>query len=243
MPRPRLRDNRGRGPFELYPLGHFPNHTIISIAKWLSYYYALGKSDISGEDWGDIFAKAIDGDHLSRPVGLADVVYEGMAWSVKSVKVAKPFEQTRLRLISGRNSPDYSYNVTDPHEDIQHTGTMVLSIWNERVNIAKDHYEPLRTCVLVRNFNTFEFTLFENETIRYNTNDYEWRENIKGNLEGYDRASGQHCFTWQPHGSQFTIMCDVPQSALKFRIRRPPVFDFEDTLQRIGFDESWVTII
>jgi hypothetical protein len=28
---------------------------------------------------GDIFAKAISGDHLNRPVGLADVVLDGMA--------------------------------------------------------------------------------------------------------------------------------------------------------------------
>jgi hypothetical protein len=50
------------------------------------YNFAVGKSDISGEDWGDIFAKAVDGGHLSSPVGLADVVLEGQAWSVKSVR-------------------------------------------------------------------------------------------------------------------------------------------------------------
>ena len=56
---------------------------------------------------------------------------------------------------------------------------MVLSIWNERVNIAKERYEPLRTCALVRNFNTLEFALFETETVRYNTLDYLWSRKRK----------------------------------------------------------------
>lgn len=203
----------------------------------------MGKSDISGEDWGDIFAKAIGGEHLGKPIGLADVIYEGMAWSVKSVKEQNPLKKSKVRLISGRNSPDFSYNVADPHEDIQYTGAMVLSIWNERVNIAKERYEPLRTSVLVRNFNTLEFLLFEHETVRYDTMDFEWKENRKGNLEGYNIATGVHQFTWQPHGAQFTILCDVPPSAKKFRIKRPPVFDFDSTMAQIGFDQSWVTIL
>lgn len=243
MQRPRLRDNRGRGPFELYPLGEIPDNIAYNIAKWMTYHFTVGKSDISGEDWGDIFAKAVGGDHLDKPVGLADVILEGMAWSVKSVKLEKPFEQGRVRLISGRNSPDYSYGVSDPHEDIQHTGSMVLSIWNERVNIAKERYEPLRTCVLIRNFNALEFALFEHETLRYNTLNFEWRENKNGNLEGYDKATGIHRFTWQPHGAQFTIMYDVPPSAIKFRVKRPPVLDFDETMTQIGFEENWVTFM
>ena len=242
MQRPKLRDNQGKGPYELYPLGQVPDSVIVNIAKWMTYHFAVGKSDISGEDWGDIFAKSIEGEHLGKPVGLADVIYEGMAWSVKSVKVERPLTQTKIRLISGRNSPDFSYDVTDPHEDVQHTGSMVLSIWNERVNIAKERYEPLRTCALVRNFNTLEFALFETETVRYNTLDYKWRENKKGNLEGYNIATGIQ-FTWQPHGAQFTILCDIPPSAIKFAVKRPPVLDFNETMAQIGFDESWVTIL
>lgn len=243
MQRPKLKDNRGKGPYELYPLGQIPNDIIYNIAKWMTYHFAVGKADISGEDWGDIFAKAIEGEHLSRPVGLADVIYEGMAWSVKSVKARSPHNQRKIRLISGRNSPDFSYNVTDPHENIQYTGMMVLSIWNERVNIAKERYEPLRTSVLVRDFNTLEFVLFEQETLRYNTMDFEWRENNNGNLEGYNISTGTHQFTWQPHGAQFTILSDIPSSAIKFKVRRPPMIDFEETMVQIGFDESWVTIL
>jgi len=243
MQRPKLRDNKGKGPFELYPLGQIPDGVIYEIGKWMTYYFAIGKPDINGEDWGDIFARAISGEHLSKPVGLADVVYEGMAWSVKSVKNGSPHKAKKIRLISGRCSPDFSYGIADPHEDVQQTGTMVLSIWNERINIAKEAYEPLRTSVLVRNFNTLEFVLFEHETARYNTSDFEWRENKKGNFQGYHRITGEHLFTWQPHGSQFTILNDIPLSARKFKIKRPPVFDFDDTMSKICFDASWVTIL
>ncbi|MCL1913353.1 MAG: hypothetical protein FWG10_05660 [Eubacteriaceae bacterium] len=152
MQRPKLRDNRGKEPYELYPLGRIPQEVVHRIGKWAVYYFSVGKSDINGEDWGDIFAKSIEGEHLGSPLGLADVVYEGMAWSAKSIKLEKPHSATRARIISGRCSPDYSYGIANPHEDIQKTGDAVLSIYNERINIAKNVYEPLRTIVLIRNF-------------------------------------------------------------------------------------------
>jgi len=166
-----------------------------------------------------------------------------MAWSVKSIKLEKPLDAQHIRVISGRCSPDFSYGISDPHEDVQKTGTAVLGIWNERINIAKEKYEPLRTSILVRNFNTFEFLLFENEAERFVVKNYVWKENKNGNLEGYDTLSNKHIFTWQPHGSQFTILYDIPTSAKKFKIKRPPVLDFDKTMEQIGFDQSWVTIL
>lgn len=242
MQRPRLRDNRGREPYELYPLGQIPDEIIYNIAKWMTYYFSISRSDIDGEDWGNIFAKSIGGEHLGKPVGLADVIYEGMAWSVKSVKSRNPWKQNRVRLISGRNSIDYSFNVDNPHQDVQRTGDMVLSIWNERVNIARERYEPLRICVLVRDFLSLEFTIFENEVARYDVSDYEWKENKNGNFEGFHKSAHTHCFTWQPHGAQFTIVSEVPESARRFRVKRPPMLDFDDTMKQIGFDRNWVSI-
>ena len=179
---------------------------------------------------------------MSSPLGLADVVLDEGAWSVKSVKADSPHEARTIRVISGRNSPDYSYGITDPHEDPQRTGTAVLNIWNERVNIAVDEYASLRSAVLIRNVNALEFALFETETGRFVTGEYEWAVNKNGNLEGSERTTGKHKFTWQPHGSQFTIIYAVPSSAVRFQIRRPPVLDFNKTMEQIGFDESWVSI-
>lgn len=243
MQRPKLKDNRGKEPFELYPIGQIPKEVVYAISKWMTYYFSVGKSDITGEDWGDVFAKSIQGEHLNKPLGLADVIYEGMAWSVKSVKQPKPHDAKHIRVISGRCSPDYSYGITDPHEDVNRTGTAVLSIYNERINIAKEIYEPLRTNILIRNFNSMEFSLFEQETTRYNVKDYVWRKNRNGNIEGYNTLTNTHKFTWQPHGSQFTILYDIPLSATRFKVKRPPVLDFETTIAKIGFTESWVTIL
>jgi hypothetical protein len=243
MQRPKLRDNKARKVYELYPIGAVPDNIIKAIGKWMVYNFAVGKHDIDGEDWGDIFARAIEGEHLNSPIGLADVVLDGMAWSVKSVKHNNPHQAESARVISGRCSPDFSHGITDPHEDIALTGRAVLSIWNERVNVAKDKFEPLRSSLLLRNPNSMEFTLFEHELFRFNTNDYVWSVNKNGNLEGKEVKSNKHKFTWQPHGSQFTILYEIPQSAIKFKVKRPPILDFNNTMTQIGFDDSWVTIL
>lgn len=243
MQYPRLRDNKKRTGKDHYSLGEIPSAVIKDIGKWVAYSFAVGKSDINGEDWGDIFANAIEGEHLNSPLGLADVVKDGMAWSVKSVKQTKPFECGRVRIISGRCSPDYSYGINDPHVDIEATGRAVLGIWNERVNIAKDHYEPLRSSILIRNPNTLEFCIYEHEIHRFNTKDYRWQVNKNGNFNGYRISDDKHIFTWQPHGSQFTIIYDVSTSSIKFKVKRPPILDFEKTLDQIGFDDSWVIIM
>ena len=242
MQRPRLRDNKGKRQFELYPLGQIPPNMICKIGKCFTYQYLVGSKDLTGSMWGDVFAIGIGGTHLDSPLGLADVIYENQCWSTKTVKHNNPHAQGKVRVISGRCSPDYSYGITDPHEDIQKTGTSVLSIYNERINIAKDKYEPLRAVVLIRNFETLEFALFEHDVYRYVTSEYEWRSNKNGNLEGFD-ATNRHCFTWQPHGAQFTVLYDVPTSVIKFSVKQPPVLDFQKTLDQVGFDESWVTII
>ncbi len=38
---------------------------------------------MTGDDWGNIFANAIEGEHLSSPLGIADVVKDKTAWSMK----------------------------------------------------------------------------------------------------------------------------------------------------------------
>lgn len=84
---------------------------------------------------------------------------------------------------------------------------------------------------------------FEEETHRYAVNAFQWKENKNGNLIGYDSATGKMCFTWQPHGSQFTIHTKVPANAVKFKIRQPPILDVEKTLNQIKYDDSWVEIL
>ncbi len=243
---PKLRDGKGikREP---YLLNEFPDELIIKIAEELTYLLHIGAKDITGDQWGDIFASALrslfdeETEHLASPVGIADVVFGKMAFSMKTVKYAKPFNQSNVRLISGRCSPDYSYGITDPHEDIQKTGTAVLGIWNERINIAHDKFNPVRTTVLVRSYDLLSYYLFEENTDRYNTNEFVWSENKNGNLVG--KKGDSEYFTWQPHGSQFTIHTKIPSNAVKFKIKQPPLLSKTEQLKHINFDQSWVEII
>ena len=215
----------------------------MKIGSYFVYLLYIGRKDITGTDWGDAFSDAIGGKHLDSPIGIADVVLEKMAWSMKTVKNSTPFNCKNIRLISGRCSPDYSYGITDPHDDIQKTGRAVLGIWNERVNIAQDNYSTVRTSVLVRSNDLLSYCLFEEENHRYRTNDYYWEVNANGNLIGKSLETNEVCFTWQPHGSQFTIHTKVPENAVRFEIQQPPLLTKENILDTIHFDKSWVRII
>ena len=243
MKHPKLRDSKKLQTYEPYPVNEIPDDLIVKLGGSFIYLLYIGRKDISGSDWGDAFAKAIGGSHLDSPVGIADVVLDKMAWSMKTVKNDNPFNTKTVRLISGRCSPDYSYGITDPHKDIQETGRAVLGIWNERVNLARDNYNPVRTSVLVRSKDLLSFVLFEEENHRYRTSDYVWEVNNNGNLIGRQIETGEICFTWQPHGSQFTIHTHVPENAAKFTIRRPPILAKEDILRVINFDKDWIEII
>lgn len=239
---PRLRDGR-RAPGEYYPLNELPDELIKRIGGYFVYLLHIGRKDITGADWGDAFADAISGNHLDSPIGIADVAVRRMAFSMKTVKQQEPFTCENVRLISGRCSPDYSYGITDPHEDVQRTGRAVLEIWNERVNIAHEEFNPVRTSVLIRSYDMLSYVIFEEDTNRYRVSDFDWTTNSNGNLIGLNRETGEHCFTWQPHGSQFTIHTKVPEDAVKFRIRRPPIITKDDVLDTIQFDDTWVNII
>jgi len=228
---------------ELYPIGQLPNKALVKIGKAIAYKIVVGQSDISGDDWGDIFADAFGAKHLASPLGLVDVLVNNMAWSTKTVKIPNPHTATNIRVISGRCSPDFSYDITDPRADIQKTGDAVLSIYNERINISRAKYEQLRSVFLIRNVPKCEFLIFEHDLCKYNTGDYEWRENSKRNFEGFNKITNKHCFTWQPHGAQLTIKHWIPASAQRFKIKKPEALDYEKTMELIGFNDSWVTIL
>ena len=243
MKHPRLRDGKKLLTSEPYPMNEIPDELTVKIGSSLVYLLYIGRKDITGSDWGDAFSEALGGKHLDSPVGIADVVLGKMAWSMKTVKNSSPFTARTVRLISGRCSPDYSYGITDPHKDIQETGRAVLGIWNERVNLAQDEYNPVRTSVLIRSNDLLSYTLFEEDNHRFRTSDYEWEVNTNGNLIGKHVETGETCFTWQPHGSQFTIHTHVPENAVRFTIKRPPLLTKEYVLNSIDFNESWVEIV
>lgn len=126
---------------------------------------------------------------------------------------------------------------------MQKTGEAVLGIWNERVNIAMDHYSQVRTSILVKSYDLHSYVLFEEDTGRFRTTDYHWEVNPNGNLVGIDR-DGRQRFTWQPHGSQFTIHTEIPEEAVRFQIKVPEErLSKEAALEVLKYDDSWVTIL
>ncbi len=240
MPRLKGAAKRRKGP---YPLGEIPDDVVLEVGSQIVHRLAVGHADITGDDFGGIFANAIEGEHRDSPLGIADVIRNGCAWSVKTVKAGNPFTQEKIRIISGRNSPDYSLGMSDPREDVEATGRAVLKIWNERVNEAMGSHDELRVVVFLRNMATREFVLFEQEAERYIPNDYHWTTNSRNNLEGHDKTTGDRMFTWQPHGSQFTIHRKVPVAARKFSItRNVPIIEAEHVLRLAGYRDDWVEL-
>ena len=198
---------------------------------------------MSGDDWGDIFAAAVNGTHLNSPLGLADVVLGNTAWSAKTVKAANLVSVNRVRLISGRNAPVFSFGTDDPFANIQETGSQVLQIWNARVDEATHQYPQLRTVILLRDMEGFRFKIFEIATTPFDPADYIWKRNRRNNLEGRAVQGNVHTFTWQPHGAQFTIMRPVSGSARTFEVRKPGPLNPEQVLRSLGYSANWVTFL
>lgn len=242
MDSPKLRDSKRLNP-RIHQLGKLSEDTIRKIGSGIIFIVSTGRKDLTGNDWGDLLAEAIGGEHLASPIGIADVIKENYGWSLKTVKNNNPFECEHIRLISGRCSPDYSYGINDPHEDIQKTGEAVISIWNSRVDIALSHYSPCRTAVLIRDDSLERFCIFEEYLEHYHITDFVWKENKRGNLEGFSMRSGEKKFVWQPHGSQLTILTTVPKEKQCFILHHPQRIDKESFLKSIGYKPEWVEIL
>ncbi len=228
-----------------YKLNDFPTSFGESLGKELIYLLSTrGQPRLEGSDWEEIFAKLIGAEWKPSNVGLDDVVLQQTAWGAKTVKNAKPLTTKKVRLISGRNSPVFSFGdkVVTKREP-KELGDKILTIWNERVSAVRAKFQTLRTVVLIKSDDLLEVAAFEFETVRYDLEKFWWQWNEKNNLEGYDATTKEHRFTWQPHGSQFTIVEDVPAGRLGVKIRKPPIIDKTSVLSSISFDPSWIEVI
>ena len=229
-----------------WQLGFIPDEVLYKIGAEIIYHLAVNNVDIKGDDFANMFANSIGGIHRESSLGIADVLCNGCAWSAKTIKNNKPHRMIgkKIRLISGRNSPDFSVGIENPHANPTATGQAVLNIWNDRVNLAQNKYSDLRIFIMVRNIKAREFLLFETEANRYVANDYSWSFNKRNNLEGRKKIDGAHCFSWQPHGSQFTTLLAVPGSARCFKINKIiPKVEMKYILDKINYKTDWISII
>ena len=239
---PPVKTRSGYEKRQAYPLNQFPEAVIQEIGKGLVYHIATSPADITGDAFCRIFADAIKGEALGTPLGVVDARWgEVCGWSVKTVKQKNPYDVKQVRLITGRNAPNYSAGINNPLADIEKTGNVVLEIYNTRIHEAREKYGDLRFLVFIRGLEKLEFVIFERSFEPLVINNYTWSENPNGNLEAYQK--GEHFFTWQPHGSQLTIKEDVPESATRFRIKQQPhQLTKESVLELAGFDSQWIEI-
>lgn len=239
---PRLRTvNKAKPPFEL---NKFPAAFVDTFARNIVYMLATKASmSIEGNEWEQIFAECIGADWAPSNVGLDDVVLDNCCWGLKTVFASSNIsKQKTVRLISGRNSPTYSYGVDnftsiEPNE----IGTLILNIWNERVSAVRQRFKFVRTGVLVKSKDYTEYLVFEFDTVRYDPELYRFEWNRNGNLEGYENNT--HRFTWQPSGSQFTIIEDIPENRMCIKVKKPERLNKDEVLTALHFDKSWYEIL
>lgn len=228
-----------------YKLGAFPADFPVKLGREIVYLLATRNvARLEGNDWEEIFASVVGADWKPSNIGLDDIVKEQTAWGAKTVKNSRPSTAKRVRLISGRNSPVYSYGDSSiTHCDPNELGRKVLEIWNERVAGVRKLYRHVRTVVLIKSDDLQELALFETDTSIYQAKNFVWQWNDNENLEGLDVSTHAHKFTWQPHGSQFTLIEDVPETRLALRIKAPPKLEKDEVISAVKFDPSWVQII
>lgn len=244
MAGPKLRTvNKAKAPFET---NSFPNTLIDTLAQNIVYMMATKQSmSLEGNEWEQIFAECIGAEWKPSNVGLDDVVLDNCCWGAKTVFGQGNIEvQDKVRLICGRNAVTYSFGV-DNYSEINpdELGKMVLDIWNERVSAVRQVYKFVRTVVLVKSKDYKDYLVFEFDTVRYDPEIYRFEWNARGNLEGYEKESGQHRFTWQPSGSQFTIIEKIPKKRLHISVRSPEKIDKNIILDAVKFDKSWYEIV
>lgn len=164
-----------------------------------------GTDRFEGEDWEKSFATAIRAEWKPSNVGLDDIRLGNCCWGAKTIKSTNPFAQKSVRLISGRNSPAYSFGTSDVTKiPINELGSQVIGIWNSRVSEVRQKFAHARTAVLIKGPKLLSCSLFEFETVRLEPERFTWTWNKNQNLVGH--VDGQHRVTWQPHGSQFTMI-------------------------------------
>ena len=251
---PRLRKATKTSP--LFPLNSFPATFVDRLSEHICYHLATrGGADLEGKDWEKIFASCIGASWTPSNVGLDDITHNpsSTAWGAKTVKAridtssqarARRTPQ-KIRLISGRNSPDYSFDsaVDRRKHNPNEVGSMVLEIWNARVREVRAKFENLRTVVLMKGEDLHTAAVFEFDTDMFIPGDLAWEWNTNGNLEGRMLSTNQHKFTWQPHGSQFTIVEEVPVDALRLQFKQPDSLPLKAVLEQVGFNSSFCTKI
>jgi hypothetical protein len=229
-----------------YPLNKVPRNFAIDLGRdVVCLLVSRGKkARLEGSDWEDVFVRWVGAQRKPSNAELDDMVLEQTAWGAKTVKNRSLFSFSQTHLISGGNSPVYSFGDRKTSEvDPNPSGENFLAIWNERVAGIRKLYRHVRTVVLIKSDDLLELAAFEFETVIYPADQF-WRQwNERNHLEGFNHSAVQPLFTWPPHGSPFTIVENEPEARLAIKIKEPPLLDREAVSQSVRVDDSWVHVL
>jgi hypothetical protein len=229
-----------------YPLNELGKPVLLEIAKRLfAAKYIRNLTDFTGDEWERAFAESIGAEWHPSNVGLDDIQLANTCWGAKTVKSKHPDTQEDVRLISGRNSLTFSYEEDNIlSADPQELGSRVLQIYNGRVDGIFARFAHCRMVVLLKGPELTQCAVFEFEITRFRPEDFLWSWNQNKNLVAVN-GEGVHRFTWQPHGSQFTIVQPVPDRRNLITLDVPDdvePFSMTELLSKIGFQNEWVRL-
>ncbi len=204
------------------------------LGKDLTFLLATrGKLELDNEEWARMLERAARTESSNRAV----------LRRARCFRVWHPFETRHVSLTNTlKLSAEFHELLRNGESDSNKFGAMILDAWNKSLSVARG-FDEERFSVLFAGMNSSCAAFFEIPIISYEPSEYDWDWNEDDGLDGYVKGTCCQRFTWQPHGSQFTITTVIPDNRLKLRIRQPPRLDREEVLTQLRFDPSWVEIV
>jgi hypothetical protein len=211
----------------------------------LTIHKFFGNQDMSGKQWEQIYAYAIDTPWVSSNEKIIDVKKGFSAYSAKTVKQKNPLSAETARIIKCRPDPrhEYKMSITPGQTSPKNIGDSVLQIWNDRFDLLSKTYTTLEETILIRSHDLNSFCFFNNPLKKYDPKQFVWSWNTNSNLVGYD-LNNEHIFTWQPSGSQWTKKVKIPNHkkliTFKKKVSAP---SYGVVLESIGYDNTLVNTV
>ena len=204
------------------------------LGKDLTFLLATrGRLEIDNEEWARMLERATRAESSDRAIQRR----------ARCFRVWHTFEIHHVSLTNTLHLPmDFDKAVSECAADPSKLGAMILGAWNKSLSIICG-FDEERFSVLFAGMDSPCAVFFEVPIIPFEFSEYDWDWNEDDGLDGYVKGTGVQRFTWQPHGSQFTITTAIPDNRLKLRIRQPPRLDREEVLTQLKFDPSWVEIV
>jgi hypothetical protein len=204
------------------------------LGKGLTFLLATrGRLELDNEEWARMLELAMRTESPGRAI----------LRRARCFRVWHTFEIHHVGLANTLHLPvDYDKAGGECVADPNRLGAMILEAWNKSLTIVCG-FDEERFSVLFAGKDSSSAVFFEVPIIPFEPSEYDWDWNEDDGLDGYVKGTGVQRFSWQPHGSQFTVISRVPDNRLKLRIRRPQLLDRDSVLKQLKFDPSWVEIV